>query len=51
MSVTKVGVQPHVEKIVDCVCTKKYCAVCMERCPRCYGIHIKPVKPVIRLRS
>ena len=41
MPVQRFGVQPHKEKIVTCECDKKYCLVCMERCPRCYGLHIK----------
>jgi len=39
----KLGVQPHVEKIVVCKCDKKYCVICMERCPRCYKLHIKRI--------
>lgn len=31
----------HVEKKATCICGERYCMTCEERCPKCYGIHIR----------
>ena len=52
MGPTRVVVQPHIEVKVICECGKIYCTKCMERCPRCNGLHIvKKLEPNLEVRK